>query len=340
MVLFVEPDGARSLIREMPLNERGELVKAWPGGFFEEGYVRFSDGPACRLRNHAGCVRRDVIPDRAGMRSPYRADPRAHVDRSRCPRSPSGEWRRSFDHRSRTWHRRGMELIRKLTTQGRLIQFPSTLSASPSDDQDWCVEALDSHLAQEFTGGIIVTESVKTAYRGESLVARIDRLGSAPWWRARSPSVTLSRTLADYADHLEPVLRCSNSLMFIDPHLDPMQARYCEFGNLVEMAGRRQPRPTIEIHRVCYEGSGRERQFPTRNNFDYFKQRFHSGLSARFRAAELTAEVFIWDDFHDRYLISNLIGISLPNGFDTTRNRDSITRWTRLGRIRQRRRSA
>ena len=36
MVLFVEPDGARSLIREMPLNERGELVKAWPGGFFEE----------------------------------------------------------------------------------------------------------------------------------------------------------------------------------------------------------------------------------------------------------------------------------------------------------------
>ena len=37
MVLFVEPDGSRSIIRKMPLNERGELVKAWPGGFFEEG---------------------------------------------------------------------------------------------------------------------------------------------------------------------------------------------------------------------------------------------------------------------------------------------------------------
>lgn len=35
-VLFVEPDGGHSLVREMPLNERGELVKAWPGGFFEE----------------------------------------------------------------------------------------------------------------------------------------------------------------------------------------------------------------------------------------------------------------------------------------------------------------
>lgn len=37
MVLFVEPEGHGSIIREMPLNERGELVKAWPGGFFEEG---------------------------------------------------------------------------------------------------------------------------------------------------------------------------------------------------------------------------------------------------------------------------------------------------------------
>jgi predicted ATPase len=37
-ILFVEPDGARSIIREMPLNDLGELVKAWPGGFFEEGY--------------------------------------------------------------------------------------------------------------------------------------------------------------------------------------------------------------------------------------------------------------------------------------------------------------
>jgi len=36
-VLFVEPDGTRSIIREMPLNEMGGLVKAWPGGFFEEG---------------------------------------------------------------------------------------------------------------------------------------------------------------------------------------------------------------------------------------------------------------------------------------------------------------
>lgn len=36
-VLYVERSQAGSVVREMPLNARGELVKAWPGGFFEEG---------------------------------------------------------------------------------------------------------------------------------------------------------------------------------------------------------------------------------------------------------------------------------------------------------------
>jgi AAA15 family ATPase/GTPase len=36
-ILYVEIDGSRSIVREMLLNEMGELVKSWPGGFFEEG---------------------------------------------------------------------------------------------------------------------------------------------------------------------------------------------------------------------------------------------------------------------------------------------------------------
>lgn len=35
-VLYVEPGENGSIVREMPLNERGELIKGWPGGFFEE----------------------------------------------------------------------------------------------------------------------------------------------------------------------------------------------------------------------------------------------------------------------------------------------------------------
>lgn len=35
-ILYVEPGDNGSIVREMPLNERGELIKGWPGGFFEE----------------------------------------------------------------------------------------------------------------------------------------------------------------------------------------------------------------------------------------------------------------------------------------------------------------
>lgn len=35
-LLFVEKVGSHSVVREMPLNENGELIRAWPGGFFEE----------------------------------------------------------------------------------------------------------------------------------------------------------------------------------------------------------------------------------------------------------------------------------------------------------------
>ena len=37
-IIFVERDGSRSIVREMPLDEIGRLVKAWPGGFFEDGF--------------------------------------------------------------------------------------------------------------------------------------------------------------------------------------------------------------------------------------------------------------------------------------------------------------
>ena len=50
MVLFVEPKSTAlervgSIVREMPLNERGELVKAWPGGFFEEATRKITRSP-------------------------------------------------------------------------------------------------------------------------------------------------------------------------------------------------------------------------------------------------------------------------------------------------------
>lgn len=36
-VLYVENLGKESIVRSMPINESGEMIRDWPGGFFEEG---------------------------------------------------------------------------------------------------------------------------------------------------------------------------------------------------------------------------------------------------------------------------------------------------------------
>ena len=116
----------------------------------------------------------------------------------------AGEWRALFSNSSRSWHRRAKEIVRKLVTQRRLIEFPAVLPAAPTDDPGWCAEALASHTQESLTGGVIVTQTVKDAYPRESVVERIDRLSGAGWWANRSPSVRLDRNLADYRLHLGP----------------------------------------------------------------------------------------------------------------------------------------
>ena len=62
------------------------------------------------------------------------------------------------------------------------------------------------------------------------------------------------------------------------------------------------------------------------------KNTFQNEFGPVLSQSNLKAEVFIWDNFHDRYLISNLGGILVPHGFDTSRNPDDLTTWSRLGR--------
>lgn len=78
-----------------------------------------------------------------------------------------------------------------------------------------------------------------------------------------------------------------------------------------------------------YVGSGRSRQFVDAVEWEKrFREAWNPGLSA----GGLKAKIFIWDDHHDRYLITDLIGIEMGNGYDTTANPNDITTWSRIGR--------
>jgi hypothetical protein len=174
---------------------------------------------------------------------------------------------------------------------------------------------------------VIVSDTLGPAHRGNTLVAPIGSLTGALWWADRSPTIRLSRTLADYRSALELVVRHANSMMVIDPYIDPSNPSFQGIVTVLEGAAGRALKPLIEIHRVAWL-DGRDKR-PQNAEIEGFMR---AGLQPAATRSGLSFEVFLWDDFHDRYLISDLVGILVSHGFDTTTRAAALTTWGRLGR--------
>lgn len=245
----------------------------------------------------------------------------------------NGEWRDTFQHDGNCLHFAGKELLKKIIKQNRLHNSPAVLVARPETEDDWCREALASHnknLANPLEG-VITTATAGDNFKEEKMVSAIDKLGSSSFWNPQNTTVRPYRTISDYIKHLRLILEYSNSIMFIDPHLDPTKRHYRNFKKIIELIceRKRMPLPLVEIHRVCYFGSGRNTEII---ELEKLKNRFSTELGPMCIKAGLDMKVFVWDDFHDRCLISDLVGISMSNGFDESNNSSELTTWTRLDR--------
>lgn len=239
-----------------------------------------------------------------------------------------GEWAKTFDDSSRLWHQRGKELLKKLRTQNRTVLADATRPTPPRSDAEWCLEALGSHASRPLAG-VIASDATAAPHAGNGTVSSMSRLASAPWWAARSPSLRLGRTFAAYQAALAPVLRHANSLLFIDSFIDPTdQRQYGDLMKLLESLQERSVKPLVEIHRAASYDGGNDKRPQVRE----VVAALEPSIQTVAKSAGISVEVFLWDDMHDRYLITDLIGISLPYGFGTTKALNAQTTWTRLGR--------
>ncbi|MDE2723104.1 MAG: hypothetical protein OXI59_06980 [Gemmatimonadota bacterium] len=245
----------------------------------------------------------------------------------------NGEWQAFFSTHARPWHARIKHILKNLTVKGRLVPGDPALNHTPQTDREWCNEALASHQTTPLNG-IIVSDAIERTYRKNQLVESVSRLSQSTcaWWDPTNSSLRLNRTIQDYKDALKLILRHAKSIMFIDPYIDPSQRNYADFIQLLEAIDNRpsqSPRPLVEIHRKSLRVSGKNASLWDQQDMENtFRNEFGPVLSQ----SNLKAEVFIWDDFHDRYLISNLGGILVPYGFDTSSKPDDLTTWSRLGR--------
>ncbi|KKI99654.1 hypothetical protein PROH_07095 [Prochlorothrix hollandica PCC 9006 = CALU 1027] len=142
--------------------------------------------------------------------------------------------------------------------------------------------------------------------------------------------IQIPKQTIDYCQHLRLILSCANSVMFIDPYLDPSQSQYGEFYHLLNLV--KQPYARIELHSAV-KGQDQSNMYRSTLDLQDWIKRF-SILYPILKAKNLVAEVFIWQDFdpddqkiHDRYILTDLVGISMTSGFNIQANAE-VT-WSR-----------
>ena len=237
----------------------------------------------------------------------------------------NSEWSTHLLDHTKPWHTHATKLLTALKANGRLVPIDSVLAHTPVNDRKWCKEALNSGI-----NSIIVSNHTKNTYSRDRRVESVEKLSSSTrctWWSPTVSSLRLERTINDYKDALKLILRYANYIMFIDPYIYPND-RYADFMKLLKAANNRPSESPvdIEIHTKIRNIPGKDRE----ESLEKMKTTFQKSFAVP-SPSKLNVKVFIWDDFHDRYLISNLVGIQMSNGFDTTTG-PLKTIWSRIGR--------
>lgn len=239
-----------------------------------------------------------------------------------------GEWLTLVNGNLGGYHQRARNLIAELVKLKRIKPRPAALPGTCATSLEWCNEALGCHEVEPLTGIVAPQNSAGDIKYLKGPIQTIDRLHLAGWWRPGTCSIRTDRAIDAYKAVLRPALRHANVVMLIDPYLDPWEHRYAGVADVLALAAGRVLSPLIEIHRVVSSGSGRDR---TPQEQPFWEGRF-APLSAALKAMGIKAVVYIWDDFHDRFLLTNHIGVSMTNGFDTDGDPKARMVWNRLDR--------
>lgn len=244
----------------------------------------------------------------------------------------AGDWARAIEKRTRSHSpvRRKLivEILEALRKDSRLVPAQRCLSDEPDSAVEWCREALASH-ARSTLDAIIVGHESAAAFTESPVVAFQD----LPSFEARlkpAAAIRIPQNTAAYLSHLGPALRTARRICYFDPFLDPVSPPYGEFLQLLLATRDRHPLPRIELHRKClYKGPRQPERIVTRK--EDWQEIFGDWHTALARSG-LRVLVRIWDDFHDRHFLSNVIGLQLGNGLISSRNPRATVLCARLSR--------
>jgi hypothetical protein len=215
----------------------------------------------------------------------------------------------------RTDLKRGLILLRD---RNRLARRPKVTTDIDSK-HSW----LELALSDDTIDDIIVDYVSATR---DSRLSELDRVFDSDAWNKRSRTWGFTMDEAGYRKVLTPLLRYATKLVLVDPHLnaDPSYKPFIKM--CAQLLGSRRSNQSgyIEFHSVTRDHHGSEKNL----------QQWHAYLTGLKAHWAHEYKVCLYEKpkegqrFHDRYVLTNQCGVSVPYGFQIVRGNQ--TDWTLL----------
>jgi hypothetical protein len=208
------------------------------------------------------------------------------------------------------------------------------MQGDPTSHNEWLDLALESHRRIAFHGIVLSQTLLETCGHNDNAFMELSTALDSPQWHNRRRSVTLTKCEADYRVALAPILRHARSVSLIDPYMSCHNSRFFDTVRMcLDLTGQRGHTPLpARIH--IHAGNPQEDRDRPESVSDRLAawERYLRPLQHPHRIT-----VFLWgsqpggETFHDRYILTDQCGISVPAGLDCrTSSTPNSTTWSLL----------
>ena len=230
-------------------------------------------------------------------------------------RDLSSNWRNELIRSPNHLHPVARELMEFLVKHGRITPDVVSSVDKKNSIEEWLALAVNSH--EKLPLDAIVAKSAKTVKSAP--IVDVTELNGPDWSKKlNTESLHVACSLGGYTNALRKIARLSKQMIIIDPYLYPNSytGNYKQFPDLLVKFATQNKYLHFDIHV--------KEQKNERVDVDSFM----TSLKKSNWKGEL--RLFVWSQLHDRFILSNLIGLAMPKGLEILGRKETPRIWTRL----------
>jgi hypothetical protein len=212
--------------------------------------------------------------------------------------------------------------LNTLHDRHRLVRHPRRMQGDPTADGEWLELALESHRRIPFHSIILSKALLSECGDSNIVLTELTAALDSPQWQSRRRSFTLTKCDLDYRAALAPILRHARTLTLIDPYMSCRDSRFFNTVKIcIDLLGQRG-HAVLPARMHIHAGNPQHNYYHPESVVDRLSAREQWLRPLTDTQHPHHFKVFLWEarpgseTFHDRYILTDQCGISVPAGLD------------------------